>query len=155
MTAAVTVTPPEGAETLWVIRDRLRLMGEVPGTGLVLLEVEVPPGSGTPPHRHPSPEIFRVETGTFAFGLFEDGPPREALAGPGTVVSVAPNAAHSYRNAGPGTATMSVVLDTSMLAFFRDLGRTEPPPAGPPGAEEIAGVVAACARHGITLLPPP
>lgn len=155
MTAEITVTPPEGAETLWVLRDRLRFMGEVAGTDLAMIEVEVPPGSGTPPHRHASPEIFRVQTGTIAFGLFGEGPPREAIAGPGTVVTVAPNAAHTYRNAGAEPATMSVVIDTRMIAFFRDLGRREPPPPAPPGPEEIAAVVAACSRHGITLLPPP
>lgn len=155
MTDAITVTPPEGAETLWVLRDRLRLLGRMPGTGLSLVEVTVPPGSGTPPHRHPSPELFRVEAGTIGFGLFGDGPPREALAGPGTVVSVPPEAAHSYRNAGEGPARMSVLVDERMIAFFRELGRREAPPAAAPDAAEIAEVFAACARHGVTLLPPP
>lgn len=155
MTDTIAITPPEGAETLWVLRDRLRFMGEVAGTDLAMIEVEVPPGSGTPPHCHKSPEILRVQTGTIAFGLFGDGPPREVPAGPGTVVTVAPNAAHDYRNPGPDPATMSVVIDTRMIAFFRDIGRREPPPAAPLGPEEIAAVAAACGRHGITLLPPP
>lgn len=38
---------------------------------------------------------------------------------------------------------------------FRDVGRSDPPRVGPPSAEEIATVMAACARHGITLLGSP
>lgn len=152
MPAAVTLTTPAQAETVWVVRDRIRFMGEVPGTDLALLEVEVPPGSGTPPHRHASPEVFRVLTGEVTFAIFEPGPPREVVAGAGSVVTVPTNVPHNYRNAGGGPATMLVVVDRSMTAFFRDLGRTEIPAGGPPSEAEIANVLAACARHGITIL---
>jgi hypothetical protein len=47
---------------------------------------------------------------------------------------------------------MLVVLEQSMVDFFRDLGHKETPPAGPPTEAEIAEVMAACARHGITIL---
>lgn len=47
---------------------------------------------------------------------------------------------------------MLVVLDHSMVRFFRDLGRLDVPPAGPPSDDEIATVMAACARHGILVL---
>ncbi|HEY0863304.1 MAG TPA: cupin domain-containing protein [Lacunisphaera sp.] len=153
MSATITLFTPAQAETVWVVRDRIRFMGEVPGTDLAIVEVEVPPGSGTPPHRHASPEVFRVLTGEMTFGLFEPGPPREVSAGAGAVVTVPPNVPHNYRNAGSVTATMLVVVDRSMAAFFRDLGRQEVPAGGPPAEAEIAAVLAACARHGITLLP--
>jgi hypothetical protein len=59
---------------------------------------------------------------------------------------------HDYRNTGAAPASMLVVVERSMAEFFRDLGRHEAPPAGPPGEDEIGAVMAACARHGITIL---
>jgi quercetin dioxygenase-like cupin family protein len=155
MSSSVTITTPDRAETLWVVRDRLRFLGDVPGTELALIELEVPPGAGTPPHTHASPEVFRVLCGEVTFGLFDSNPPREVVDGPGTVVSVPSRVPHNYRNASDRPATVLVLLDRTMIAFFRDLGRTEAPPAGPPSEAEIAGVLAACARHDIHLLAGP
>jgi quercetin dioxygenase-like cupin family protein len=155
MPATIRITHAAEAETRWVVRDRIRFMGEVEGTELHVVEVEVPPSSGTPPHVHASPEIFRVLEGEITFGLFEGGPPRHVIAGAGTVVTVPSRVPHNYQNSGGVPARMLVVLERSMAEFFRAVGRVETPPAGPPSAEEIAAVIAACARHGITLLPPP
>lgn len=152
MTPSIRVIHPAEADALWVVRDRVRFLGELGGSDLNVLEVEVPPGSGTPPHLHASPEIFRVLDGEITFGLFGDGPPREVAAEAGTVVTVPSRAPHNYRNAGTAPAKMLVVLESSMAAFFRDLGRREEPPAGPPSEDEIAAVMAACARHDITIL---
>lgn len=152
MTPSISIVHSADADALWVIRDRVRFLGEVEGSDLSILEVEVPPGSGTPPHLHASPEIFRVLDGEIVFGLFGDEAPREVTARAGTVVTVPSRAPHNYRNAGAAPATMLVVLERSMASFFRDLGRRETPPAGPPGEDEIAAVMAACARHDITVL---
>lgn len=152
MTTAVQIVRNAEADTLWVVRDRIRFMGEVASTGLSVVEVEVPPGSGTPPHIHASPEIFRVLAGEITFGIFDGGPPSEVVAGEGAVVTVSPRAAHNYRNASATPATMLVVVERSMVDFFRDLGRREAPPEGPPSDAEIAEVMAACARHDIAIL---
>lgn len=152
MPAAMHITRPDEAEALWVVRDRIRFMGDVDGTHLAVLEVEVPPGSGTPPHRHASPEIFRVISGEVTFGLFAEGPPALTTAAAGTVVTVPSDVPHNYQNAGSTPASMLVVVEDSMAAFFRDVGRAELPPAGPPSDAEIQEVLAACARHGITML---
>ncbi|MFO1449554.1 MAG: cupin domain-containing protein [Opitutaceae bacterium] len=153
--SSVTVTTPAQAESVWVVRDRITFLGEVPGTALSLLEVEVPPGSGTPPHTHASPEVFRVLSGEVTFGIFASMPPREVVASAGTVVTIPPHAPHNYRNTGNQVAAMSVVLDRSMVEFFHDLGRRQAPPGGPPSDEEIAEVMAACARHQIRILAGP
>ncbi len=142
----------ENAETLWVVRDKVRFMGDVDGRDLSVLEVMVPPGSGTPPHMHESAEIFRVLDGEITFGLFDTKPPRQIVAGPGTVVTIGSGEAHNYMNSGHGPAEMLVVVDTSMKQFFKDLGRTEAPEQGPPSAAEIEEVQRACARHGISML---
>lgn len=150
--ARIQHTTVDEADALWVVRDRVRFMGELDGTELAILDIDVPPGSGTPPHRHDSPEIFRVLDGELTFGSFGDGPPAETVAGVGTVVTVPSGAAHNYRNAGSVPARMLVVVERSMIAFFRDLGRREVPPNAPPSDAEIADVLAACARHGIHVL---
>lgn len=155
MPATITATTAAQAETVWVVRDRIKFMGDVPGTDLSLVEVEVPPGSGTPPHTHASPEAFRVLSGEVTFGIFESGPPRFVVAGAGTVVTVPPQTPHNYQNTGSGPAAMLVVVDRSMIAFFRDLGRRDAPVGGPPDPAEISAVLAACARHGVAVLPPP
>jgi quercetin dioxygenase-like cupin family protein len=147
-----TITRLDEAETIHVLGDTLRFMGALAGTDLHVLEITVPPGSGTPPHRHASVEIFRVNAGEITFGLFDEGPPRFVTAGPGTVVTVPSGAAHNYTNNGPGRAAMSVVLQASMIAFFRDVGTPAPPPPGPPPAEAIERLLAGCARHGIEIL---
>jgi len=155
MSSSITITTPATASTVWVIRDRITFLGAVPGTDLALLEVEVPPGSGTPPHTHASPEVFRVLRGELTFGIFADTPPREVAAGAGTVVTIPPHAPHNYRNATDQPATVFVVVDRTMVDFFRDLGRREAPAGGPPSEAEIDGVLAACARHQISLLQGP
>lgn len=152
MPSTINITRPSEADALWVVRDRVRFMGDLAGTELSVLEVEVPPGSGTPPHIHESPEIFRVLDGEITFGLFEDGPPQMLPAESGTVVTVPSQVPHNYTNTGTGAAHMLVVVEQPMAAFFRDIGRTETPPAGPPSEAEIADVMAACARHGIAVL---
>lgn len=155
MPGTIGVVRGTEADEVWVVRDRVRFMGEVAGTDLAVLEVEVPPGSGTPPHLHASPEIFRVLSGELAFGLFGDGAPSQVSAAAGTVVTVPSGVPHNYQNAGAAPASMLVVVERSMAAFFRDLGKTATPPAGPPTPAELAEVMAACERHAITILAGP
>ncbi|PWS38019.1 cupin domain-containing protein [Falsiroseomonas bella] len=150
--SAVTLLPASAAESLYVMGDRLRFAGALPPGDVVLLEVEVPPGSGTPLHRHASPELFRVLEGEVTFATGEGS--RVAVAG--DVLSVASDAPHGYANPSTAPARMLVVLDRAMAAFFREIG-SPAPMDGPPGPEDFARIGAACARHGITLLggPPP
>ena len=152
MPGTFNITHPQTAESLWVVRDRVRFMGDLVGTELSVVEVDVPPGSGTPPHIHDSPEIFRVLSGEITFGIFQEGSPQQLRAETGTVVTVPSKVPHNYTNTGGGIASMLVVVEQSMAAFFRAIGRTETPPAGPPSDAEIANVLEACARHGIAIL---
>ncbi|MBO3759751.1 cupin domain-containing protein [Ciceribacter sp. L1K22] len=149
---SATFVSPDSAETLWVVRDKVRFMGDVEGKNLSVLEVMVPPGSGTPPHMHDSAEIFRVLDGEITFGLFDTLPPRHIVAGPGSVVTIGSGEPHNYVNTGGRPAEMLVIVDTAMKQFFKDLGRVEEPEYGPPSAAEIAQVQEACARHGISML---
>lgn len=142
------------AEVVWVLGDRLRFAGALPGTPQVMIEVEVPPGSGVPPHRHASPELFRVLAGQMVFTAFEDGVPRRLMAGEGDVLGVPGDAPHGYANEGTAPARLLVVVDQAMEAFFRDVGAASPP-AGPPDEAAIGRLMAACMRHGISFVGAP
>jgi quercetin dioxygenase-like cupin family protein len=150
----VSLTTSADAEHPDRLGDRIRFTGALEGTDAVLVEVTVPPGSGVPLHRHRSAEVFRVLTGRVDFLLPGEGAPQRIGAGPGDAVTVPPDAVHGYANAGHDTAMMMVLLDRTMAAFFRELGRPEPI-TGPPGPEDMARIGAACARHGIAFVGPP
>lgn len=152
MNGSIGLTTPDAAEAVWVVRDRISFMGEISGQGLAVVDVEVPPGSGSPPHRHASIEIFRVSEGEITFGVFGSGPPQQITARPGDIVTVPSQAAHNYVNQSGARARMTVVLEQQMTAFFRDLGRREAPAPGPPNEAEIAEIMATCDRHGIEVL---
>ena len=152
MSMSVSITHAADAKALWVVRDRMRFMGDLAGTDLFVVEVDVPPGSGTPPHHHASPEIFRVLSGEITFGVFADGPPQQVRAGAGAVVTVPSDVGHNYVNLSGQPASMLVVADRRMKDFFLEIGRTDDPPAGPPTDAEIGAVMAACARHGVHML---
>ncbi len=151
---SVTLTTAEQAETLWVMADRVRFAGALPGTDIVAAEVRVPPGAGTPMHSHASPELFRVLSGALDFVTLEDGQERRLRAGAGDVLRVAPHAPHGYANRGEVPAEVLVVVDRSMEAFFRDIGTTEPA-KGPPTPQDFVRIGAACARHGIAFVGAP
>lgn len=157
MTAAksASVTTLSDAPSVWVMGDQVRFMGDVDGANLSVLDVTVMPGSGTPPHRHASPEIFRVIEGELVFGIFGDGPPRMITAGVGTVVTVPSWLGHNYSNLSDKPARFAAVLEREMVAFFRDVGSQVMPVPGPPSDENVGRIVAACERHGIQLLEAP
>lgn len=152
MPSPVTLTRPEEAHALWIIRDRMRFMGDVAGTNLAVVEIDVPPGSGTPPHRHESIEIFRVLSGEITFGLFDGDEPQFVVGGAGSVATIPSNAAHNYQNNSAAPASLLVVVERPMIEFFHELGKEEDPPAGPPSDDEIAEVMAMCAKHGVQIL---
>lgn len=150
--SAATVTKISDAPSVWVIGDHVRFMGDVQGANLSVIDVTVMPGSGTPPHRHASPEIFRVIEGEVTFGIFGAGPPRSITAGEGTVVTVPSWLGHNYSNQSGKPARFAAVLQHEMVAFFKEVGSTEMPPPGPPSEEVISRIRTACQRHGIEML---
>ncbi|HLP70047.1 MAG TPA: cupin domain-containing protein, partial [Rhizobium sp.] len=87
------VIPANGGETLWVVADRIRFLGGLPESNLELLDIEVPAGSGTPPHTHASSEMFYILEGELTVRNFgADGAPQVVLAGPRTAVRIPPMA---------------------------------------------------------------
>lgn len=145
---SISVTTMQQGETRWVVADRIRFLGGLAGSNLELLEVEVPPGSGTPPHSHASPELFYVIDGEVTIRHFAAGkPPTTVSAGAGTSVRIDSHAPHNYMNESGKPARMLVLIEPSMTAFFREIGTAEPQTA-----PDFARIGAAMQRHGIEAL---
>lgn len=144
----IDVTNPNDGQTLWVVADRIRFLGGLVGSNLELIEVEVPPGSGTPPHSHASPEQFYVIDGELTVRHFAAGaPPEVTIAGPGTSVRIGPREPHNYSNDSSHPVRMLVLIESSMVVFFRDIGTAEPQTQ-----PDFARIGAAMQHHGIEML---
>ena len=136
-------TTPNDGQTLWVVADRIRFLGGLAGSNPELIEVEIPPGSGTPPHSHASPELIYVIDGELTVRQFAaGGPPEVTIAGPGTSVRIGPRAPHNYSNDSGHPVRMLVLIEASMVAIFRDIGTAEPQ------VPDFARIGAAMQHHG-------
>ena len=78
-------------------------ISEYPGHEVTMLTLDIPPGGGSPPHRHPVHHIFGyVLEGSYAINL-DDGPERTLTKGetfyevPGQLHAVSRNASASPR----------------------------------------------------------
>lgn len=145
----IDVNEPGDGETLWVVADKVRFLGGLPGSGPELLEIEVPPGSGTPPHSHVAAEMFYIVEGVLTVRQFSGGalPPVVVAAGPGMTVRIPSRIPHNYSNDSGRPVKMLVLIDPSMTAFFRDIGTAEPQ-----ATPDFARIGAAMQRHGIEVL---
>lgn len=143
------VNHPSNADCRWVVADKIRFLGNLPGSSIELLDIEVPAGSGTPPHTHESAELFYVLEGELTLRQFgSETPPVVIHAGPGTSVRIPSRVPHNYVNESGKPVRMLVMLEASMVAFFRDIGSAEPAH----GVPDFARIGAAMQRHGIEAL---
>lgn len=136
-------------DALWVVADRIRFLGGLEGHAPELIEAEIPPGSGTPPHSHASAEMFYVVSGELTVSKFSEvgAPPEIVKARAGTEVRIDPHVPHNYVNESGAPAKVVVLLEPSMIAFFREIG-TEQPEAAP----DFARIGAAMEKHGIAAM---
>ncbi|MCZ0737673.1 cupin domain-containing protein [Phreatobacter sp. AB_2022a] len=145
---SINITTPENGETCWVVADRVRFLGGLTAANPELLEVEIPPGSGTPPHRHASAELFYVVDGEITIRHFAAAePPVTIVAKAGTAVRIDGNAPHNYMNESTRPARLLVLVEPSMTTFFREIGT-----AAPQQEPDLARIGAAMQRHGIETL---
>src|SRR5215211_8185811 len=94
-------------QAAWVVGDlyTVKASGEDTGGAFALIEVEVPPQSGPPPHIHRrEDEAFYVLEGEFEVHVDD----RRLAAGPGTWVTLARGSLHHFRNIGSGAAKMLI-----------------------------------------------
>jgi quercetin dioxygenase-like cupin family protein len=136
----------------WVVGDRYTILaaGEDTGGAYALIHAEVQPGGGPPPHLHRrEDEAFYVLEGDLAFQA--DG--RNFPAAAGSWVTLPKGSLHTFKNTGPTTARMLIVVNPSGLEkFFAEVGREAagraeaPPPVTPADIEKL---LAAAPRYGM------
>ena len=141
-------TPVGGGDCIQVLGDRVTFLGAVERPDLVMAEVAVPPGAGTPLHRHASPELFRILAGSLAFSTLDGhGRMRRIVAAAGDAVSIPAGAAHGYHNDGAAPATLLAVFDSSLERFFRAVAAATP--------TDMARVISIAQAHGIDVIEAP
>jgi quercetin dioxygenase-like cupin family protein len=118
-----------------------------------VFKVTVPPGGGTPLHRHLQAESFYVLDGEFAIARGDGG---QTIVCAGDTVHIPAQEPHGYLNiAGRTGHVIAIIQPSGIEQFFDDLGIpaegvTEPAPlTGPPDMERLTAITA---RHGIEML---
>jgi len=120
-----------------------------------VFEFFIPPGGGSPPHRHTrEDEAFMVIDGQFEFHVAGEVHRR----GPGEFIFAPRNIPHFFKNAGTTTGHMIVTVTPAGLEnFFAEFGTrlaSRDAPAIPPSPEEIARLKAVAPNYGLVLFPP-
>lgn len=127
---------------------RLRVPSAATGGALLAVEVHMPAGGGPPVlHRHAAAEVYRVEHGTLAvYVANEGGAVARVEAGPGAVVPIPGGRAHTVRNESGADARAYVVFapGTEMERFVRAVG-------GLRDGASMDAVLAIAAEHGVEL----
>src|SRR5512137_304290 len=119
----MSVVRAGAAEALAVLGDRVRIVLRSADSAhrMAVMEVEVPPGSGVPPHSHAvEEEAYFVLEGVLAMTV--DG--RDVPLAAGDFAHVPPGAVHGYRNASATPArflawTVGGPIDEFFLAMSR------------------------------------
>jgi quercetin dioxygenase-like cupin family protein len=123
-------------QTIEIVLDGAATAGE-----LALMTLRMPPGAGSPLHRHTlESETLVVRDGSLAVEV--DGERREL--GPGEAVFVARGALHSFRS-DAGAVVQVLAVPAGLEEFFRAICVADPD-APPPDPADVA---AALDRHGL------
>ena len=123
-----------------------------------LLDMNVPPGGGPPPHRHDFEEMFTLLEGELEFTFRGETSTIRA----GSTINVPANAPHSFRNTSGGTARMlCMCMPAGQEEFFVLVGdpvesRTAPPPklSKEQQGERIKRAIELAPKYRTELLPP-
>ena len=157
MSNQIQHVPAGSGPAYWGPGDQVRfiLTGAQTGGAFFLAEVLVPPGGGPPPHIHErEDETFYLLQGTLTVRVGEQA----FETSQGDCAHLPRGIVHSFRNTGKENARMLVTATPAGIeqyfeeAFYPAVEGKEPPPVTP---ELIGRLMAASARHGQTVLPPP
>jgi quercetin dioxygenase-like cupin family protein len=106
------------------------LSGEDTDGRYCLIDMNVPPGGGPPPHRHDFEEMFTLVDGEIEFTFRGETSTIRA----GSTINIPANAPHSFRNKSSGVARMlCMCTPAGQEEFFMTIGdpvasRAAPPP---------------------------
>lgn len=136
--------------------DRVRILIEAAATGgaLGMIEIEVAPGNGPPPHVHSrEDETFHVLEGELVLTV---GGERQTLRA-GETAFAPRGIPHGFRNDGRSAARVLVTLTPGGFErFFAEVGTPAEPgsPIAPPTADALARLVGIAPRYGLSFVPP-
>lgn len=137
---------------------RILVDGAASDGAFAIIEMQVPPGAGPVPHRHPGfQETFAVLEGEVEMRS-ETG--RFMAAAGSTVHIPLDGPIHCFRNTGDRPAKLlCTVVPAGLDAMFREAGlELKPgeaaPKPGPPDPALIAGMRALAEKYGQELFPP-
>jgi quercetin dioxygenase-like cupin family protein len=144
--------------SVWVTGDRytVKCSGNDTSGAYALMEANVPPGNGPPPHIHSrEDEAFYVLEGELQFHA--DGSSFTAISG--AWVTLARGSLHYFRNTGSKPARMLIMVTPSGLEnFFLEIGREaidgESDPVAPT-PEDIQKLVETAPKYGLEIRLPP
>jgi quercetin dioxygenase-like cupin family protein len=152
-----TIRAQSTARRIAVVGDiySLLLTGEDTGGAACLIDATIPPGGGPAPHLHTrEDEIFYILEGEVTFDIAG----KTTVVRPGTSIYAPRNQRHRFHNASTKPARMLMTITPAGLEqMFLEVA--QPVPAGattvpPPTPDQIAAVMSAAPRYGITLFPP-
>ncbi len=153
---AILMQPGQGS-SYWVLGDlyTFKAVGEETGQAYALVEVQIQPQNGSPPHVHSyENEAFYIQEGTFEFQLDE----QVVVATPGTFLHSPKGQLHRFTNTGSTPGKMLIwVTPAGLENFFREVGQSAVNPASPPTvtSEDIEKVMALAPQYGLEIFAPP
>lgn len=115
--------PQSKNEQLLILTDVIKILVSNTETEnkYAIFEENVPPLGGPPPHTHPDEEVFYILEGEFEFVRNDLNNPFRAL--PGSVVHIASNDVHTFKNVGDTPGKMIVLLTPgNLLDYFKVIG---------------------------------
>lgn len=154
----LTLSLPGGRVSYSVVGDTytIAISGDATAGRYAVIEMHVPPGGGSDPHRHACEELFLVIEGEIEV-FFRD---QRMTAGVAAAVNVPANAPHRFKKRGTIPAqVLSVVAPAGLDGFFAAGGARVPSTAAPPLPEAEAEaqkrrMAGLAPEYGVEFLPP-
>ncbi len=153
---AILMKPGQGS-SYWVLGDLyiFKAVGEETGQAYALVEVQIQPQNGTPPHIHSREnEAFYVQEGTFEFQLDD----QIVVATPGTFLHSPKGQLHRFTNRGSTLGKMLIwVTPAGLEKFFMAVGQplANHPSLPTVSPEDIEKIMATAPQYGLEIIPPP
>jgi quercetin dioxygenase-like cupin family protein len=155
-----TYVPPDEGKSYWTPGGHMatfKITSEDTGGAYTITEETWPPQVGPPPHiHHTQEETFYILEGEMEF-VTDGTTPTTTRATAGSVVRIPRGVLRDYRNVGLEPARVLVLFAPGGFeGFFEEVGELvtdqSAPPEGPPDVEKL---VAAAAKYGAEIPPPP
>lgn len=158
MSRQATIRRPGEGQRIGVVGDVYRVLATGAETDgkYATIDAVVPPGGGPPPHTHSrEEESFLVLEGEIVFQIDQ----QRIVAGEGTFVNMPIGSLHCFKNESNRTARLLIsVAPAGLEQMFLEVGHPladDAENAPMPSEADIAKLVEAAGRYGVTIQTPP